>query len=295
MKTYRLTAPAKINLALDVVGRREDGYHELRTIMHTLPLADELTVEHAGDRFLFTTNRRYIVPETDISLKAARAFYAETGIEPGGLRVHTTKRIPVGAGLGGGSSDGAALLLHLNRYHGEPLDVERLRLLAASVGADLPFFVMAGLSGRAQYAALCEGIGEEISPLDCLPHCHILLAKPRASLSTAAMFRFLDSERAGEHPDVDRLADALRRSDLRQAARCCFNSMERAAAVKCRDIPQICGMMRTHGAIGACMSGSGSAVFGVFEGRRAAGRCASAIMSALPRTQIFRTEILPAE
>jgi len=278
---YTLLAPAKINIALDVVGLRSDGYHELRTVMQTLPLCDELTVEHGGGKFEFTTDRHFIVPETDISLKAAKAFYARTGTNPDGLKVHTRKRIPVGAGLGGGSSDGAAVLLHLNEYHAHPLSDDELCDTAKSVGADLPFFIMAGLSGKANYAALCEGIGEKISEVSALRACTLLLAKPRASLSTAAMFRFIDSQKSPEHPDIDGLVRALGSGDLREISSRCFNSMEQAAALKCRDIPHAAAIMRTNGALGACMSGSGSTVFGIFADRAAAAQALNAVRDAL--------------
>ena len=265
---YRLSARAKINLALDVAGRRPDGYHELRTVMQTIPLADTLTVRHGGEGLHFSTSLSFISSESDISRKAALAFYHALDREPEGLAVHTEKHIPVGAGLGGGSSDGAALLLHLNRYCGEPLNGDELCRVAASVGADLPFFVRAGLADSKDdlsYAALCEGIGERITSVPPLQGFLLVLLKPKVSLSTAAMFRFLDTQRSREHPDTDGLLAALKAGDLHGAAARCFNSMERAAVSKCREIAEYGDFLRTHGALGACMSGSGSTVFGIFD------------------------------
>ncbi len=290
---YRLSAPAKINLSLDVVGLRPDGYHELRTVMQTIPLQDVLTVTHGGDELSFSTNLSFIAPESDISRKAALAFYRKLGREPEGLTVSTEKHIPVGAGLGGGSSDGAALLLHLNRYHHEPLTGDELCQVAASVGADLPFFVRAGLAAgeNVPFAALCEGIGERIAPVPALRGFLLALVKPKVSLSTAAMFRFLDTQRNREHPDTDGLLAALEAGDLRGAASRCFNSMERAAAFKCREIAEYADFLRTHGALGACMSGSGSTVFGIFA-PGAEERLDPVLAGAFPAAERFLLPIL---
>lgn len=258
----KVEAHAKINLTLDVVGKRPDGYHELRTIMHEIPLCDELTLDFDAEGLSCTSNLPYIKNGSNLALRAAVSFYEHTGIDEG-LRISIEKRTPVGAGLGGGSADAAAVLNALNARHGNPLSKDELLAVGAKLGADVPFCMVGG-------CALCEGIGERMTKLPTLPHCHIVLVKPAASLSTADMFARLD--RMGKnalHPDTDACIAALEAGDLVGLAKRMFNSMETAAG-RVAEIAEVKNGLLRLGALGACMSGSGSSVVGLFSDRASA-------------------------
>lgn len=258
----KVEAHAKINLTLDVVGKRPDGYHELRTIMHEIPLCDELTLDFDAEGLSCASNLPYIKNDSNLALRAAVSFYERTGIDEG-LRISVEKHTPVGAGLGGGSADAAAVLNALNDRHGDPLSKDELLALGAKLGADVPFCMVGG-------CALCEGIGEKMTELPTLPRCHIVLVKPAASLSTADMFARLD--RMGKnalHPDTDACIAALRSGDLIELAKRMFNSMESAAG-RVAEIAEAKNELLRMGALGACMSGSGSSVVGLFDDRKVA-------------------------
>lgn len=259
MKILRVRAHAKINLALQVEGKRADGYHNLSTIMHQIPLYDdvELTLG-AGSGIATETNFNYIRTDTNIATKAARRFFAAAGIPEPGLLIRIFKRIPVGAGLGGGSADAAAVLLALNAEYGAPISSEQLNELAAKVGADVPFCLAGG-------CALCEGIGEQITELPTLPSCALLVVKPKASISTAQLFSEYDAKRQQRGPDIPGMIRALETGAFEEIARRVFNVLELYAERHCPEIATIHRELLYEGAIGAGMSGSGSAVFGLFK------------------------------
>ena len=265
-----IEANAKINLTLDIVGLRPDGYHELRTVMHEIPLADTITLSFEGEGVRCITNLPYIKSGTNLALRAANAFYERTGISEG-LSIRIKKRIPVGAGLGGGSADAAAVLRFLNGRHGSPLGTDELMRLGAELGADVPFCISGG-------CALCEGIGERITPLKRLPHCSAVVAKPQTSLSTREMFRRIDRwPRRRERPDTRGFLAALEAGDLDGLAKRMYNSMEPAAASLAGEITEIKTSLLRLGALGACMSGSGSSVAALFDTHAAAQSAAEAL------------------
>lgn len=275
----KVEAHAKVNLTLDVCARRADGYHELKTVMHEIPLADEITLEFSdGGALSCTTNLPYIRSGTNLALRAARAFYERTGIREG-LSISIKKRIPVGAGLGGGSADAAAVLRALNVRHGDPVPEGELRSIGAGLGADVPFCMAGG-------CALCEGIGEKLTPLRTLPRCTLVVIKPPISLSTAEMFAQLDRfPRRRERPDTDGFVAALEAGDLDGLAKRMFNSMELSSVASASEISEIKTGLFTLGALGACMSGSGSSVVGVFRRHETAEKAAAALKT--PRREVF--------
>jgi 4-diphosphocytidyl-2-C-methyl-D-erythritol kinase len=275
MTKIRTTAPAKINLTLDVLDRRPDGYHNLATIMHQIPLEDEIEVvvgESGGIRAV--TNFSYIRNDTNIAAKAAKLFIDELGKEVritdkhSDILIDIKKKIPVGAGLGGGSADAAAVLKVLNVYFGSPFSMKSLAEIGARVGADVPFCIMGG-------CALCEGIGEIMTPLERLPSCYLVVVKPRASISTAMLFSEYASAKIQERPDTAGAVAALKDGDLGGVARRVFNVLEDIADKKIRGISEIKRELMRSGALGASMSGSGSAVFGIFDVKEAARSAAS--------------------
>ncbi len=259
MDSIRVRASAKINLVLDVVGKREDGYHNLSTIMHEIPLYDDLTLTFGGAPGVRTkTNFGFIREESNIASKAARAFFDAINLIEFSLGIKIHKRIPVGSGLGGGSADAAAVLKALNGYYGNRLTFEELTALGSKVGADVPFCLHGG-------CALCEGIGDIITPLPKIPACNILIVKPKVSISTAELFAKLDLSNKFDSPNIDTMISALQSQNLSEISREVSNVLESAASITCPEIMEILRSIATTGAIGTAMSGSGSAAFGIYS------------------------------
>ena len=259
MSGITLKARAKLNLSLDVLAKRADGFHDLRMVMQSCSLGDDVYVElaSAGD-FAAHTNRSYIpTGDKNVAVRAARAFYSELGTD-GGAHIRITKRIPVCAGLGGGSTDAAAVLMALNELHGGALSREQLCSAALAAGSDVPFCLMGG-------TALAEGRGEILNPLTALPPTDVVICMPHFSCSTPELFGRIDSRRSRCHPDTAGLIAALDAGDLSGVARRMYNVFEdvlekRAAGA----VNAIKLLLLDNGALGAAMSGSGSAVFGLF-------------------------------
>ena len=277
-------ARAKLNLSLDVLGAREDGYHELRMVMQSCSLADEVYVERAapGD-FRASTNRSYIPGgDRNVAVKAARAFYKALG-EPGGAAIRITKRIPVCAGLGGGSSDAAAVLAALNELHGGALGPEGLFAAALEAGSDVPFCLLGG-------TALAEGRGERLQALSPLPETDVVICMPHFSCSTPELFARVDSRRSRCRPDTAGMLEAVARGDVGGVARRMYNVFEdvldrRAAS----SVAEIKRLLLDNGALGAAMSGSGSAVFGLFPDAASAEAAHAAAKAVCREAFIART------
>ncbi|MDR1116652.1 MAG: 4-(cytidine 5'-diphospho)-2-C-methyl-D-erythritol kinase [Oscillospiraceae bacterium] len=263
METLSIKANAKINLSLDIVGKRENGYHNLRTIMHELPLFDDISLTlDEGEGVTAHTNLKFISSESNLAAKAAALFLSAAG-KRRSVSLNLFKRIPVGAGLGGGSADAAAVLKALNSHFGFPLSEKQLLELGKSLGADVPFCILGG-------CALCEEIGDVMTPLPTLPHCHIAVVKPKVSISTPEMFKFYDRMKIKLRPDTGGIISALHAGDLPAVSRRLYNVMEEAAKNFTKDISELRGTLLRGGALGACMSGSGSAVYGIFDSPGAA-------------------------
>ncbi|NLM62429.1 MAG: 4-(cytidine 5'-diphospho)-2-C-methyl-D-erythritol kinase [Clostridiales bacterium] len=290
MIKLRTTAPAKINLTLDVLDRRPDGYHNLSTIMHQVPLEDEIEVMIGqGEGIRATTNLPFIRAETNIAAKAARLFIDELGKlvriseKNTGILIDIRKRIPVGAGLGGGSANAAAVLKLLNEYFGSPFDEKSLVDIGARVGADVPFCLIGG-------CALCEGIGEIMTPLARIPSCYIVIVKPRASISTAQLFSEYTVAKSQVRPDTAGAVNALKAGDLCGISSRVFNVLEEVAVKKIKGISEIKRVLMRNGALGASMSGSGSAVFGIFDDKGAADSAASFFEKSHSQVFMLRCE-----
>lgn len=260
MERLNQAAPAKVNLALDILGRRPDGYHEMRMVMQAVSLADTVTLEETGEGFALSA-RGIILPEGRKTLeqRAAEAFFAALGRPMPGLRVTLEKRTPAYAGLGGGSADVAALLRLLRERWAPDMPPEDLEAIGGQVGSDVPFCVRGG-------TALAEGRGEVLTALRPLPECRFILCKPDFDLPTAGMFaRLRLAEGNRFRPDAEGMAAALARGDLAAAAARVGNVFEDALeAEERREIEAIKETLLRHGALAAAMSGSGPAVFGLF-------------------------------
>ena len=260
MTTLYEGAFAKINLTLDVLGKREDGYHDLKSVMQTISIRDDVEIDIGTGKpwTLECSNPEIPADATNLAWKAAQVYCDAMNKDPDGIAIRITKRIPSGAGLGGGSADAAAVLRALNRHEGEPLTQAELVQLAAKIGSDVPFCVQGG-------TALVKGRGELVEALPDMPQCFYCIAKPDFSISTPALFAEVDQEQSLWHPDTQTMLQALERQDLLHVAGSVGNTMEPLVAAEHSQIQQIKQTMLDCGALGAAMTGSGSAVFGVFD------------------------------
>lgn len=258
-------AYAKLNLALDILGRRPDGYHELRMVMQSIDLADEVSVSPREEPGLAVSSTLPYLPkgEGNIAAKAAARFFAETGLSPVGLDIDLKKRIPVCAGMAGGSSDGAAVLRILRRQYAPEMTQAQLEAVGALVGSDVPYCVRGG-------TVLAEGRGEALTDLPPLPPCWMVVCKPPCSISTPELFSRVQVKRLRCHPDTAGLLAALEQGDLEAIARRLYNVFEDVLPRRYGDVFEIKGALLELGALGASMTGSGPAVFGLFRDRTCA-------------------------
>lgn len=261
MPKETVLARAKLNLTLDVLGKRPDGYHDLKMVMQSVALADTLTVETGTGEGLEVRTDLSFLPnnEKNLAAAAALAFQTVTGRDLGGVAIAIEKRIPVCAGMGGGSSDAAAVLRSLERMLGTGQDLAALARIGERVGSDVPYCVLGG-------TALAEGRGEVLTPLSALPHCHVVICKPAFSISTPELFRAVDGVRLRCRPDTDGVLAALEAGDLGGVARRMYNVFEDVLPSRQRtEVAAIRAVLVQHGALGANMSGTGPTVFGLFD------------------------------
>jgi 4-diphosphocytidyl-2-C-methyl-D-erythritol kinase len=270
---FSINAYAKINLTLDIAGKREDGYHLLRMVMQSVSLCDRvlLTRDKPG---IHVACAREDVPcgRENTAYKAAEFFFESAGLEPD-ITIQIEKKIPSQAGLGGGSSDAAAVLLALNRMYGTGFSKEFLCDIGVRVGADVPFCILGG-------TALAEGIGEKLTPLPALKPCHVVICKPPVGVNTKQAFVLADASKDSLTSYTDAMLDAIRYSDLLAAASRLGNGFEQV--MKLDEVTRIKEAMNSMGALGSCMSGSGSAVFAVFENMQKASACRDSLANLYP-------------
>ncbi len=272
MQSITIKAPAKINLILDILGKRDDGYHNLRSVMQTISIFDNVTLSVKGKKCrlpnvsITCSEPEIPTDESNIAYKACRAYNKALGEMPfDSIAIHIEKHIPSGAGLAGGSSDGAAVLIGLNKLCGSTLSTDELCKIGASVGADVPFCIAGG-------TALCEGIGEKITPLKSLPDCEILVVKPDISISTPLSYKRFDELNNPKLSDFDKFMTSLNSGDLAAISKTLSNSLEDVTNE--RIIEDIKSEMIKSGVLGSVMTGSGSAVFGIFDNEKKAKLCA---------------------
>ncbi len=260
MNQIRLKALAKINLGLDVLRRKEDGYHEVKMIMQTINLHDSIYMKKIEEKEIRIRTNLYYLPnnENNLAYKAAKILMDEFDL-PGGISIHLKKVIPVAAGMAGGSSDGAAVLFGMNKMYGLKLSMQELMYRGVKLGADVPYCIMRG-------TALAEGIGEKLTALPAMPKCHILIAKPPINVSTKFVYENLHANdlKPEDHPPVDVQLAALEEGNLEKLVAHMGNVLERVTVPEYPVINEIKQKMMDHGALGAMMSGSGPTVFGIF-------------------------------
>ena len=259
-----LKAPAKINLGLDVLGRRDNGYHDVRMVMQSIGLYDDVTIEKVEEPGICLEINLDFLPtdERNIAYKAAKLLMDEFAISTG-VKIKLEKHIPVAAGMAGGSTNAAAVLEGMNTLFSLGLTQKELMERGVKLGADVPYCIMKG-------TALAEGIGEILSPLPPLPECHILIAKPDISVSTKEVYEELDSKEIPDHPEIDGILEGLKEANLEKIVSAMGNVLERVTVQKYPVIDEIKQMMKKAGAMNAMMSGSGPTVFGIFKDQETA-------------------------
>ncbi len=284
MSTLDIRAHAKINLTLDIVGKRPDGYHELQTVMQSLALCDDLALS-LQDTPVFSAGACLpgLPGDTrNLALAAAKLFLTRTGRAETGASIAFTKRIPISAGLGGGSADAAAVLRALNERFGAAVDEPTLMTWALELGSDVPYC----LYGK---TALAEGRGERLTHLPPLPQCAVLLCKPPFSVSTREAFAGVNVARGRTRPDIRHLREALEKGDLGAVARCMYNVFEAPLALRHLSLGHIRSVMIDGGALGAIMSGSGPTMFGLFDRPGAAKAAFDTLRKEFPTTILTET------
>lgn len=280
-----LKALAKINLGLDVVRRREDGYHEVRMIMQTIQLYDRLDIKRTQEPGIqIQTNLSFLpVNENNLIYKAAKLLMDEFSITDG-VSVKLDKRIPVAAGMAGGSTDAAAMLIGVNRLFSLGLTKRQLMERGVQIGADVPYCIMRG-------TALAEGIGEALSPLPPMVKSPVLIAKPSISVSTKFVYQNLKLDDTTIHPDIDRLIDDIKAKNLHDIAAHMGNVLETVTIPNYPVIDEIKKHMLSNGAVGAMMSGSGPTVFGLFDDEDTAKKAYKAMRSSHLARQVYLTSV----
>ena len=285
MDKIQLKALAKVNLGLDVLRRREDGYHEVKMIMQTISLCDELELRRIRQPGIqVRTNLPYLpTNENNLVYKAAKLLQDEFDMKEG-VSIQLRKKIPVAAGMAGGSSDAAAVLWGMNRMYGLGLSRTALMERGVKLGADVPYCILRG-------TALAEGIGERLTVLPPMPRCYLLIVKPAVSVSTRFVYENLHANelRPEQHPDVDAMIEALKGRNLKALASGMGNILELVTIPAHPVIEEIRQCVLKAGACGALMSGSGPTVFGVFDTQAKARKAGQAVRASQLSRQIYLT------
>lgn len=281
MTVLTAKANAKLNLTLDVVGKRPDGYHDLEMVMQEITLGDDIILTLGTGEPWAVVSESGAVPcdDSNLAVKAARLFFNETGLEPNGLTVEIRKNTPVCAGMGGGSADGAAVLKLLYQHYQKPISEQRLYELAEQVGSDVPFALFGG-------TALAEEKGQILSRLSSMPRCYLLLCKPSFPISTPELFRAIDNEIVNDRPDTKAMIRCIENGDLNGIAARLSNVFTSVVAKDHPEIREIIKIMVQRGALNASMTGSGPTVFGIFEDVEKAKAAFDLLVTVYPETYL---------
>lgn len=284
MDSIRLKARAKINLSLDVLGKRMDGYHDVRMVMQTIGIYDRLIITKIPeDEIKIQSNLFYLpINENNLIYKAVKLLKDQFGFA-GGVDVNLNKFIPVAAGMAGGSTDAAATLFGINKIYELGLSQKKLMELGIQIGADVPYCIMRG-------TALAEGIGEKLSRLQPVPHMWIVVAKPPINISTKLVYEQLDMKKVIHHPDVDKMIRAINNGSIEEIAANMGNVLEYVTIPLYPVIDSIKKDMLSHGAVNAMMSGSGPTIFGIFLDERTALTCQTYLKLKKEAKQVYITE-----
>jgi 4-diphosphocytidyl-2-C-methyl-D-erythritol kinase len=275
-------AYGKINISLDIVGKREDGYHLLKMIMQSVDLYDSISFEKCSKGINISCNKPYIpIDEKNLMYKAAKLFM-DTYSVAGGINIYLKKNIPVAAGMAGGSTDAAAVFKTLRKVFKVEADDNEIMELALKIGADVPYCIVGG-------TALCEGIGEEITPLASFKNHILVLVKPNFGVSTREVYKSLDTSKIYKHPDTEGLIKAMEEEKLQDVCNGMKNLLENVTLRKYPVLKRIKEDMIKMGAMGAMMSGSGPTIFAFFEDMLKAQRCYDKFKTQYKEVYITRT------
>ena len=285
MDSIKLKARAKINLGLDVIRKRDDGYHEVRMVMQTIGIYDRITMtKNVDGKFNITANLPFLaVNENTLMYKAFMLVKNEFKFS-GGIDVDLNKFIPIAAGLAGGSTDAAAVIFGLNKLFKLGMTVDEMMGLGVKIGADVPYCIMRG-------TALAEGIGEKLTRLKAMPDCYIVIAKPPVNVSTRLVYEKFDSIKDVSHPDIDGIIQAINGEDINLVAARMGNVLEDVTVREYPVIDVIKKDMLSMGAVNAMMSGSGPTVFGIFKDKDMACRCKDCLREKADARQVYITEV----
>ena len=283
MKTLKLNAYAKINLGLDVVRKREDGYHEVRMIMQTINMYDHLTMKTLEeDKIVISTNLTFLpTDENNLVYKAVKLIKEKHNIKTG-VSIELEKHIPVAAGMAGGSTDCASALIGMNKLFDLKLSIQTLMDYGVTLGADVPYCILRG-------TALSEGIGEILTPLPAVPQCFVLIAKPPIHVSTKFVYENLKVNELKHHPDIDGMVDAIKEGNLSGIATRLENVLETVTIKEYPPINKLKQIMLNANAMNALMSGSGPTVFGLFEKEKDAQRAYKLCKAQNPSNVVYLT------
>lgn len=282
MRSRTEQAPAKLNLALDILGKRTDGYHEMKMVMQSISLCDQVTVRETEEPGFHLLADFEPLGKQSMEERAARAFFAHLGQELPGLEVQVDKRVPAYAGMGGGSADVAALLRGLRSLYAPELSDQELEEIGLTIGSDVPFCIQGG-------TALAEGRGERLTPLTALPPCWFLICKPEFDLPTPALFERVRVEELQGRPNLTAMEAALQAGDLQGVAQTLGNVFESVLTKEeAHEIQGIQETMRRFGALNAAMTGSGPTVFGIFTDEAALSAAETALKTQYQ--QVFRAK-----
>lgn len=282
METLKLNAYAKINLGLDVIGRLPNGYHEVKMIMQSVGICDELTFEKQPSGITVTTDSGELPTDENNLIYRAAKLLLDTCAVKEGVRIHLTKRIPIAAGMAGGSTDAAATLKAMNQLFRFGKTKEELMELGVKIGADVPYCILGG-------TALAEGIGERLTPLPPMPDCHLLVAKPDINVSTKYVYTTLDAAPILFHPDIDGMTAAIFAGDLTGITAKLGNVLETVTVPAHPIISKIKEKFLELGSDGVLMSGSGPTVFGIFSDKTAAEKAYASMKQSSLAGQVFLT------
>ena len=268
--TIQEYAYAKLNLTLDVLAKRDDGYHDMMMVMQTVSVCDSIQLSRSEESGIRTSCNFYYIPTDgrNLAARAARIFLEHIGEPEQGIEIRLKKDIPVGAGMAGGSADAAAVLRGMNSLYGRPLNRGQLEELAGEVGSDVAFCVAGG-------TVLASGRGEILEDLEPMPDCSIVICKPSFSISTPELFRKLDQMNMRHHPDTEGMLAAIRDGSLNEMGKRMYNVFEEVDDRRLRSVGEIKSVLLDFGALGSMMTGTGSAVFGIYTDREAAEKCAA--------------------
>lgn len=273
MREIKEKAYAKLNISLDVTGRRDDGYHDMVMVMQTVSLCDDVNVRLTEDGQIRSSSNLHFIPndERNLAVRAAMRYLEAIGESGQGVQIDMQKRIPVGAGMAGGSADAAAVLRAMNALYDNRLSRRELEKLSESVGSDVAFCVAGG-------TALAQGRGEVLSDITPMPDCTFVICKPEFSISTPELFKKLDSVPLRRHPDTAGMLEAFEQGSLRGICMRMYNVFEDVNDRRLRVVSEIKSCLLDHGSMGSIMTGTGSAVFGVFSDETAAEKAKKALL-----------------